>query len=307
MLTVAYITSRPEPEFDWFLKSLAYQATEIVNVLVVDLLFPRALKLPHRLGPLSIRHVAPKPTIWQGPFRLTKDDWWAASNSRNTAICLCKTDWIAFVDDRSVLMPTWFRAAQRAMTGNYVAFGPYQKRHSMTVENGWIRNAGIITGEDNRLTYVKEFWSDPRHNLTNPYKCPGAWGYGCSLILPLDWALAVNGYDETCDGLSGEDYIFGQMLENRGYPLKFDTELMIVEDRSPDKIGVPMIRRDKGVSPNDKSHALLDRLKDKARTQHPWDLVGIRNQLAAGGNFPIPTGPAHDWYDGEPLCEMDPG
>lgn len=298
-LTVAYITSRPEPEPRWFGESLLNMATGPIDVIAVDknLLFEARTQ---QWKNLRVRHVPPKPTVWQGPHRLTKADWWAASNARNTALCLCDTEWIAFVDDRSVLVGGWMEALEAAMAGNYAVCGPYQKRHSMTVEGGIIKHGGIITGEDNRVEYVKKYWSA----LENPYPCPGSWWYGCSTALPLEWALQVNGYDETCDGLSGEDYVFGTMLQNNGYPIRFDVRMGIIEDRTPAKLGPVMKREDKGVSPNDKSHALLDMLKDLKRARHPWDLRQIRAHLRTGLGWPRPTWPTKDWYDGQPLSEL---
>lgn len=305
-LTVCFITSRAEPEFEWFLDSLALQTKDSTNVIVVDEW--QSIRYGFRTLPLlNITRTRPKPTVWSGQHRLTKADWWSKSNSINTAICLCDTEFIAFIDDRSVLMPTWMEGVQAAMAGRYAACGPYQKRHSITVENGVIRNAGIVTGDDNRKQYVREHWSDPRHQLTNPYKCPGSWWYGCSTVLPMEWALAINGADETCDSSSGEDYIMGRMLENNGYDIRYDLRMEIVEDRTAGKLGPEMIRRDKGVSPNDKSHALLDRLGGQKRSQHQWDIPQIRAAVRRGLTFPVPMEPTRDWYDGEKLSDMEPG
>ena len=46
--------------------------------------------------------------------------------------------------------------------------------------------------------------------------CGGGWLFGCTMALPLAWALEVNGFEEGCDSLTGEDYIFGLMLDNSG-------------------------------------------------------------------------------------------
>jgi hypothetical protein len=188
------------------------------------------------------------------------------------------------------------------MKGPYAVCGPYEKRTAMTVENGCPKNGGIITGSDNRLAYVEQHW---RGKKQNPYDCPGAWWYGCSTALPLSWALAINGYDESCDGLSGEDYIFGRMLENNGYPIKYDTRMAIIEDRTIGKLDPVMIRRDKGKSPKDKSHALLDLLSGCKRAQHQWDIPTVRRAVLSGEPWPVPSSPSKDWYDGQPLAEMD--
>jgi glycosyltransferase involved in cell wall biosynthesis len=56
--------------------------------------------------------VPPKPTIWQGQHRVTKVNWWATSNARNTGIVLADHDYIVFCDDRSRLGPRWIDAVR---------------------------------------------------------------------------------------------------------------------------------------------------------------------------------------------------
>ena len=290
-LTIVYITARDEPEIGWCLDSLRPQMNRPVRFL------PISYKM---VGQPGMKAFPPKPNVWHGPHRLTKADWWAASNARNTGICLCKTEWIAFLDDRCVLAPTWMAAIDDAIKGNYCVCGPYQKRHGMTVENGVIKHGGIIDGDDNRLAIVKQHWG----KLSNPYAAPPEWTYGCTIALPLEWALAVNGFEELCDGMRYEDVFFGMMLANSGFPIKYDTRFGVVQDRTPGKCG-PMLRGgDKGESPNDKSHKILEMVRSAKRTLHQWDLRQVRADVLAGKPFPIPTGPTTDWYDGQPLSEM---
>lgn len=304
-LTIVFVTSRPEPELDWFFDSLEPQINswEHIEVIVVHSVEPHPgwrfnpefFKNQSKLK--DIRIVKPKPTLWQGEHRITKEDWWAVSNARNTGICLCKTEWIAFLDDRCVLAPTWLQAIRNAMEGNYAVCGTYEKRHGMTVENGVIRNGGIVTGRDNR------------DNGREPFArtVDGGHWYGCTNALPLEWALTINGYEELMDGLSFEDVMFGKMLQNNAYPIKFDPTMRITEDRSPDKLGPTMKRSDKGKSPNDKSHAALARF-GKARRSDNFgkDLRNVREGALRGESWEIPD--LHfewrDWYDGQPLREL---
>ena len=301
-LTIIFITARYKPHLMWFLESLRLQLQpqdKLTVVVVMSYIEGDHIREEQWHPQILVRFTRPKPTVWQGDSRLTKDNWWAASNSRNTGIALCQTDWIAFQDDRSVLLPGWLDAVREAMAGNYAVFGSYQKRTGMEVKAGVITHGGIVTGEDSRVAYVKE------HRANNaPTPAPGAWAFGCTLALPLEWVLKVNGYDETCDGLSMEDVIFGMMLENNGYELKFDRRMAIVEDRTVDQLSKPMKREDKGVSPNDKSHALLAMLKDLKQARHNLNLREIRNTMLAGGKWPPPWGPTVDWYDQQPLAEM---
>src|SRR5206468_2483832 len=156
--------------------------------------------------------------------------------------------------------------------------------------------------KDNRLAYVDWHLRPTAHK--NPWPALPEWTYGCSLALPLEWALAVNGFDETCDGLSFEDVIFGLHLSNRGYPILFDERMSVIQDRTPGQCGPVMVRRDKGVSPKDKSHSQIDKLGRLDRALHPIDLREIRKNVLAGGEWPLPWGPTHDWFDNQPLSEM---
>ena len=128
--------------------------------------------------------------------------------------------------------------------------------------------------------------------------------YGCTLALPLDWCLEANGFEEGCDGLSGEDYIFGFMLENNGHRIDFDPGLFVSLERSSSHRNM-YVRVDKGVSPKDKSHAAIARFGKRKRTEFTADLRSLRNQLARGGGFPIPDpkGDYRDWFDGSAIRE----
>jgi hypothetical protein len=193
---------------------------------------------------------------------------------------------------------------QEAIEREYVVCGTYQKVHDLVVENGLVKSFTSLPDRDTRLDYSDKYWK-PHFRRDGPYKCPGEWTYGCSLALPLEWALRVGGYDELADGSSGEDYIFGLMLENHGFPIYFDPRMKMIEDRTPGQIGPVSMRRDKGVSPNDKSHALLARLRVRKTAELPADLRGIRAMVQAGKPFPAPTSPHLDWYDNQPISTFE--
>lgn len=313
-LTIVYVTSRPEPKIEWFMDSLHRQMmpNETVNLTFVSFfdlsaredIFSKVTPRPDGINKLSnIRIVKPKPTIWQGEFKITKDEHWAASNARNTGICLCKTEWIAFLDDRCVLMPTWLQAIREAMDKNYAVFGSYEKRVGMTVENGAIIHGGTIIGKDNREGYAHI------HSPNQPMPCGGEWCYGCTLALPLEWALQVNGFEELCDGLSMEDVIFGLMLQRNDFPLRYDSKMMMIEDRSPEFIGATFRRTSKERFPNDKQdkgHKALEIFGRAKHSKHEWNLREIRNSVLSGGEFEIPDPNKNhvDWFDGQPIRDF---
>lgn len=321
MITISFITSRPEPRFDWFFDSLRLQVkpSDAVEVIVIDFFAQlgsewKAEDALNREDAVmkagygfSVRWEPPMPTVWAGPYRLTKQNWWHAGAARCTAICYALGDYWVSVDDRCVLLPGWMDAVRDAVKGHYAVCGTYQKRTGITVDNGVIRHAGIVTGEDNRLEYVKENYSDPRHQLSNPYDAPGSWYYGCTFGLPLEWALKVNGVPSTfCDGLGGEDSMFGNILMQNRFPIRFDTRFAIVEDRTPEFLGPPMRREDKGEigTARDKSHACLAKFLQSKTSLNSFDIRRVREAVQAGHPFPKPTDPPYDWFDKQPLSQL---
>jgi hypothetical protein len=192
-------------------------------------------------------------------------------------------------------MPPWLQSIREAMDGNYAVCGTYEKRHNMTVENGVIKNGGIITGRDNRDT-----GRDPY-----PRTVDGGFWYGCTNALPLEWALNVGGYPEdVCDGLSFEDVPFGMLLRNNAYPIKFDARMKMIEDRTPDKLGPAMKRSDYGVSPNDKSHEVLKKFRTAKTSQNSYDIRAVREAVLRGEPFPPPSASHNEWFTGRPIVEL---
>lgn len=295
-LTVAQITSRARPELDWLLDSLAPQIKlgETVHVLQINLHCPTTSKVDDpRFSSVAIHPI--KPSVWQGPTRLTSQDHWDISSAKNCAACLCQTDWLAWTDDRCVLGQKWLQAVRDAMKGDYAVCGSYQKRFGMQVENGAITHAGEVTGVDPRLKRLKP--------LQATYG--GEW-FGCTYAVPLNWCLEMNGHNENCASIGLEDVIFGNMLTLNGHTTRYDPRMHIIEDRPRDPgEGMPK-RMDKGPvgTDGDKSHAVLKRFGGNKFCQHPLNLSEERERVLRGEPWTIPTQPDRDFYDGQPLSEM---
>lgn len=285
-LSISYITAREEPCLDWLVDSLERQAQpdDEIELIVVDALGRPA----HEIGFRSIKAIArlvetqPKPSIWQGPHRVTAHDFYANSNARNTALVLASTDYICFLDDRCVLDPGWLDVVRRGeRKRSSVLCGTYTKH----------ADRGIVV--DHRRE------REPRGKRD----CVGGWCFGCNVALPLDWALKINGFEEGCDPVGLEDCVFGHMLSNAGYRLDFVVEMAVHLDRSGPVHPPNFPRQDKGQAPKDKSNALVARFSSRKRTEFTPDLKKLRAELARAGAFPVPDPDAEhrDWYDASSL------
>jgi Glycosyl transferase family 2 len=291
--TLAFTTSRAEPRLDWVLRALEWQCRSDDNdleLIVVDALGrdPEDIGLVPCSAITRVVATRPKPSPWQGPQRVTDRDWWAVANARNTAIALASRDYIAFLDDRCWPGPRWLDTLRHGeRTRASVLAGAYEK------------------SEDNRLVRDHRIEICPRGRIG----CGGGWLYGCTLALPLEWLLEVNGLEEGCDGLSGEDYVLGLMLQNRGRRIDYVPDLFVRQERSAAHTH-HFPRREKGQGPpHSKTHVALARFGSRSRTEFTPDLRALRAHLAAGGTFPDvdPKGDYRDWFDGQPIREMVPG
>jgi Glycosyl transferase family 2 len=290
-LTLVTITGRPEHQWRWMTDSLMRQLTSDCDGKITLRLILSDGKAYPGIGNCC----GPKPSLWQGPHRVTAEDWWAASNARNTGICLADTEWIVFLDDRTVLAPTWLQAVKDAMEGNYIMLGAYEKRRDMLVEDGRIVEPGTRLSLDNRWQHMEA------QQLPNPFPCDGGWFYGCCIAMPLAWALDVGGFEEAMDGMGFEDQITGMMYHNAGYPMKYDMRAFCIQDRTPGQTGKVYRREDKGISPNDKSHRALEIFGKAKNTSNRHRLLQSRAAVQRGEPFPVLLGPREDWWDGEKI------
>lgn len=297
-LTIVYVTARHEPKIEWFLDSLNretggdFSNTAIIVVSTYEFGF---LVSPYSDLSGRVKTTFPKPTIWQGEHRITKEDWWAKCNAMNTGIALCDTEWIAFVDDRSVLSHGWLQCVQDSMLHDYAVCGSYEKRANMKVKDGEIVEEGELLGADIR---TQRGFPHPTND----------W-YGGSCALPLEWCLRVNGFPEdVCDGLGFEDIAFGILLRNNHLAMYYDSRMRIIEDRTPSEIGGALKRASKP-SPNDdkyqaKDYRILEIMGASTTSGNSYDLTELRERTLKGEPFPPPTARYYDWFDNAPISEM---
>jgi len=104
-----------------------------------------------------------------------------------------------------------------------------------------------------------------------------------------------------------EDMITGMAISKHGYHFKYDRRMLTFEADELHGAEAPFRRWDKGVSPNDKSHAMLNMLRNVSRFDNyfgPGGIAGLRQQVLNKDHVAISQIPEHDWYDGQPLREM---
>lgn len=313
MLSVSYITARKEPRFSWFADSLDKQGSVEggFHPIVISAQILNAAKI----GEAGFTLYRPKPSVWQGEHRLTREDWFSAGNARNTALCLARGSHIAFVDDLSVLTPGWLAAAIEATKFDGITCGAYRKVKKLVVETGeiksWLphlvtspKNVMTDAGMDNRWAFLEKQGWDMRRPFDGP-QCGGNCMYGCSLVAPVEAFLKINGWcEDLCGGLGFEDCITGIVLENAGVKFRYDPRMLTLESEEDHFVEPAMRKSDYGVSPNDKSHKALEIARTLKRFDNGFDLRQMREDVLAGKPFPIPTGPTHEWFTGTPLTEL---
>lgn len=321
MLTVAYITFRINPRFEWFCSSLKreMQASgyEDLQIVVIDGRVwyddQRASKMLEWCGDrFKFEHYSPKPTVWQGPTRLTSKDYFAAASVRNTAFCYAKRQQVAFVDDLSVLLPGWLKMHLKAAEDGYALCGTTCKNKNIEVDSeGTIQAFEFFPpGQDTRIPQIKE----SPNGLT---PCGGTWMYGGTFSVPLEKALAVNGQDEIHDIIGGEDYDFGIRLTRAGTALYISKACGTFEDEDGHHTEAPMCRLDKPWPPDGRnpgwdgpyvSNLLLNRLMREETRAHTLgvqpNLRELRDKIQKGEAFPVPTEPSRYFSDNQPLSEM---
>ena len=308
--TIAYMTFRKEPHIEWFLQSLARQCGNIMQkIIIVDFYADepgrreRFAKL--NTGGFQIRHVTPKPSVFQGKHKLTKLEFFDAANARNSAVCLCEDDRIAFIDDLTVLAPEWYSSAQEATTRAGYTFGSYRKVTNLRVKEGLIEGfSDHPSGHDVRRGQVK--------SLTKAAPCNPVWLFGCSLVAPIESILQAGGWPETLTSSMGyEDCCFASVLRNRKDPTSFDPRLFTYESEEGHHVPgdrfyrIDPCRCNPCSNPrDDKSHAMLKAVETATVLDNGYDIRALRESILNGNEFPVPTGPTHEWFTGVALEDL---
>ena len=302
--SICYITNRHQPQFQWFVDSLCRQvgSDTFPEIIFIDsVLWEKGGERRTELaaivaGRFPYRHEAPKPCVWCGPTRLTQRNYFAAANTRNTGACYASRDYIFFVDDLSVLMGDWLKEARHAAQHRYVVGGAYKKAFEMVVEGGELKSARFTAGgTDSR-------WGIGSVGGIVPIG--GGQLYGCSFGIPMHRFLEVNGQDEACDSMGGEDYYLGLSLEKLGVPIFYNINLYSVESEEGHGQGPVFLRLDKGLGQSSLDHLAKKRQHGPRAMGNNFNLAEIRRNVLNGGGFPVPVEPSLHWWDNQPLSEL---
>lgn len=335
IISIIYSTNRQKPMFrEWFLPSLCNQTNEDER-RQIEIIFlsydeecfgkdytatPPEIQKETYYKELRIVQSKPKDSLYQGPKRRSKTEMFSPSSARNTGIILSKGDYLVFADDVSVLMPGWWAAVWQGYVNKRIVCGSYWKKFQMDVANGVLISDGgeNLIGRDSR-------WNLPGVDK-GPVLIQGTQMFGCSFGIPASDMIQVNGFDELCDSIGGEDYHLGVRLNNAGKKIYFDKTMYTVESEEMHNQPYLMLRDDrviedkglymkrlyekfavhKRIQPNgrqDSSHMLLDILYGTRQVASRYNFYSIEECRATGKLPGVPDIDKH-WFDDKPLAEL---
>jgi hypothetical protein len=319
--SIVYSTYRTEPAFEWFAESLAAQIgdSDDVEVIVVDGAYSveRGERWARTVaGRVAFHHVAAKPSPYNGPFRLTRRDYFAAASARNSGLMRARRPYVFFVDDACVLMDGWWRTAREAIRSQIVVTGAYRKCWEMRVEHGVLESCRREdSGVDSRWAFGDE---------RGPVPIRGGQLFGASLGAPRELLLQLNGFDELCDSIGGEDWQLGIRIELAGEAIWYDRRMLSVESEELHRLGRQFRRVDRKLPPAaymerlegfgvrqrrvsgacDSSHMLLDIVygtgSPSTQGNYYW-LADLEESMLEASTLRFPR---RHWFDGMPLAEF---
>lgn len=315
ILTVAYFTSRRKPMVEWFFRSLKRELRGDltgVEVIIVDYHMNddpdnsrenwlRNIMKEEGVENLNLRHVPPKPCPYQGKYKKTKNEHFAASNARNTAFALCRTDYIACVDDLSVLMPGWILQLNHAAEHKYLTLGAYKKVLNLDVDrDGNARYEAFPPGVDSR-------WN--KGSDTGIVEVTGSWLFGCSFGIPIHIVERVNGFSEKCDMTGMEDVEFGIRAGRTNVKIFYNRNMLTLESEElhsqegNQKFIRESIMTTSGIMSDWVIHNEVVNSNLYKAQGNEFEMKDLRSSILAGNSFPLPK-IDKDWRTGKLLSEL---
>lgn len=319
--TIAYFTCRKDPKIEWFFRSLNRELKKNwknINIIIIDYYYQfdtinrkNELKKKYEMYTNNVKHISPKPCPIQGKYKVTKDNYFAASNTRNTAFINCETSYIVCIDDLTVIKDGWLDVVLWGLKNNYVLYGSYAKVDKLECL------------EDGSFSFDKDSMQlDSRFNnevITNDFatKVAGSWLFGCSFAMPLELAFKIDGFSEICDTISGEDSEFGIRLNRVTTDIYYSRQMMTLEDNLLHFVdNIKFIRESKILTENTLMKNKIGLFSDHAIIQNvmesqsplpfiPTNLIKIKeiynlDETKLAELFDT----LQYWVDGKLLCEM---
>jgi hypothetical protein len=235
-LTIAYFTTRNDPKIEWFFRSLNRELNgNWKNIFIIIIDYHYQYKTDGRLNQFkqhyekytnNVKHISPKPSHLQGKYKVTKYDYFAASNARNTAFINCETSYLVCIDDLTVINNGWLDVVRWGQKNNYIICGSYSKVKNLNCEDDGSYSFNpepFPQGVDSRLNH-----SLIKNDFASLVE--GSWLFGCSFALPIHLAFIVDGFDEACDGQGAEDYDFGIRLGRITKDIYYSRQMFTYED-----------------------------------------------------------------------------
>lgn len=225
--------------FEWFwkgfLKQVARHKIQVQFILIDYWKDERTFDLSNDLG-IETLHTLPLPSPWQGKHKITKENWYACANARNTAFVYAIHPTIACCDDLTVLGEDWLTSVIEAHKTGQVVLGAYSKQHDMVVDDGvLVSGRQQPDGRDARIDRFKDVKT----------KTVGGNFFGCSSVVPLESALRINGFDCLTDSIGYEDGVFGMRLGRDNNHIFYDKRLFTTESNDHPKDDFVVKRVDK--------------------------------------------------------------
>lgn len=328
MISIIFSTNRKEPKFwEWFMPSLLSQISDDdkKNIEVICISYDidvfaykdytETFYPEIECNGVKVIQSQPKPNVYQGKERKTKTEMFSPSNARNTGILVSQGNYLVFADDVSLLMPGWWFAVKQAAEKGMIVCGAYQKHFEMVVESGNLVSSRSHQGG-----------IDSRWNIGNngfPVAITGQQLFGCSFGIPAKDIIDVNGFDEICDSIGGEDYQLGMRLNNAGKKIWYDRRMFTVESEELHNQPYLMLRDDRVLSPEAYRMRLAEFGVDKRHTTGNYDsshmildiLLGLGQTWTLGNNYNLgvdreahyfvpPADVTNHWFDRKLLSEL---
>jgi len=250
------------------------------------------------------------------PSRRTSRDFFSAASARNTGVVHATAPYLVFVDDLSVPMANWWAEVRAAAGSGEVVAGAYQKHFEMVVDAGvLISSRATPAGRDSR-------WD--QGNDTSSVAIGGSQLFGSSFGAPRELLLELNGFDEMCDSIGGEDWHFGVRVEWTGAAIRYSRRMLTIESEELHHVGAPACRLDKTAPPSayirrlrefgvtdrqfegqwDSSHMILDILFGTRTTQTHGNYYLLSALTPASFETTVQRFPRAHWFDHQPLSAL---